>query len=306
MSQGHGQGAPAASSKTAGARYARNLAWALGLTLTYLIAEVIGAFVTGSLALLADAAHMLTDVGGLGLALLAIRFSARPATPQKTYGYLRAEILSALLNAVVLLVLTIYILFEAYERFTNPPDVLSWPMLIVAVIGLAVNLVSMRLLSGGSSASLNVQGAYFEVLSDMLGSLGVIVAALVIMWTGWTLADPIIGALIGLFIVPRTWRLISQAVHILLEGVPPNVDLRLLETALKEIPGIKAVHDLHVWTITSGLDSMSGHIVVTDMGESPRVLRAVRETMKDKFGLEHVTVQIEDEKMRGQEPPSQI
>ncbi|MEQ1945383.1 cation diffusion facilitator family transporter [Mesorhizobium sp. VNQ89] len=306
MSQGHGQGAPAASSKTAGARYARNLAWALGLTLTYLIAEVIGAFVTGSLALLADAAHMLTDVGGLGLALLAIRFAARPATPQKTYGYLRAEILSALLNAVVLLVLTIYILFEAYERFTNPPDVLSWPMLIVAVIGLAVNLVSMRLLSGGSSASLNVQGAYFEVLSDMLGSLGVIVAALVIMWTGWTLADPIIGALIGLFIVPRTWRLISQAVHILLEGVPPNVDLRLLETALKEIPGIKAVHDLHVWTITSGLDSMSGHIVVTDMGESPRVLRAVRETMKDKFGLEHVTVQIEDEKMRGQEPPSQI
>ena len=306
MSQGHGQGAPAASSKTAGARYARNLAWALGLTLTYLIAEVIGAFVTGSLALLADAAHMLTDVVGLGLALLAIRFAARPATPQKTYGYLRAEILSALLNAVVLLVLTIYILFEAYERFTNPPDVLSWPMLIVAVIGLAVNLVSMRLLSGGSSASLNVQGAYFEVLSDMLGSVGVIVAALVIMWTGWTLADPIIGALIGLFIVPRTWRLISQAVHILLEGVPPIVDLRLLETALKEIPGIKAVHDLHVWTITSGLDSMSGHIVVTDMGESPRVLRAVRETMKDKFGLEHVTVQIEDEKMRGQEPPSQI
>ena len=306
MSQGHGQGAPAASSKTAGARYARNLAWALGLTLTYLIAEVIGAFVTGSLALLADAAHMLTDVGGLGLALLAIRFAARPATPQKTYGYLRAEILSALLNAVVLLVLTIYILFEAYERFANPPDVLSWPMLIVAVIGLAVNLVSMRLLSGGSSASLNVQGAYFEVLSDMLGSLGVIVAALVIMGTGWTLADPIIGALIGLFIVPRTWRLISQAVHILLEGVPPNVDLRLLETALKEIPGIKAVHDLHVWTITSGLDSMSGHIVVTDMGESPRVLRAVRDTMKDKFGLEHVTVQIEDEKMRGQEPPSQI
>lgn len=184
MSQRHGHGAPAVSSKTAGARYARNLAWALALTLTYLIAEVVGAFVTGSLALLADAAHMLTDVGGLGLALLAIRFAARPATPQKTYGYLRAEILSALLNAVVLLLLTVYILFEAYERFSNPPEVLSWPMLIVAVIGLAVNLVSMRLLSGGSSASLNVQGAYFEVLSDMLGSLGVIVAALVIMWTG--------------------------------------------------------------------------------------------------------------------------
>lgn len=306
MSEGHGHGASAVSSKTAGARYERNLAWALGLTLTYLIAEVIGAFVTGSLALLADAAHMLTDVGGLGLALLAIRFAARPATPQKTYGYLRAEILSALLNAVVLLVLTVYILFEAYERFANPPEVLSWPMLIVAVIGLAVNLVSMRLLSGGSSASLNVQGAYFEVLSDMLGSLGVIVAALVIMWTGWTLADPIIGALIGLFIVPRTWRLISQAVHILLEGVPPNIDLGLLEKVLKEIPGVKAVHDLHVWTITSGFDSMSGHIVVTDVSESPRLLCAVRDTLKDKFGLDHVTVQIENEEMRGQEPPSHI
>ena len=140
----------------------------------------------------------------------------------------------------------------------------------------------------------------------MLGSLGVIIAALVIMWTGWTLADPIIGALIGLFIVPRTWRLISQAVHILLEGVPANVDLGLLETVLKEIPGVKAVHDLHMWTITSGLDSMSGHIVVTDVSEPPCLLRAVRDAMKDKFGLQHVTVQVEDEEMRGQEPPSHI
>ena len=140
----------------------------------------------------------------------------------------------------------------------------------------------------------------------MLGSLGVIIAALVIMWVGWTLADPIIGALIGLFIVPRTWRLISQAVHILLEGVPANVDLGLLETVLKEIPGVKAVHDLHMWTITSGLDSMSGHIVVTDVSEPPCLLRAVRDAMKDKFGLQHVTVQVEDEEMRGQEPPSHI
>ncbi|SJM33694.1 Cation efflux system protein CzcD (fragment) [Mesorhizobium delmotii] len=233
MQQGHSHGTTAVTGKTASGRYQRNLTWALGLTLTYLVAETIGAFVTGSLALLADAAHMLTDVGGLALALLAIRFAMRPATPKKTYGYLRAEILSALLNAVVLLALTGYILFEAYQRFQNPPEVLSLPMLIVAVIGLVVNLISMRLLSGGSSESLNVQGAYFEVLSDMLGSLGVIVAALVIMWSGWTLADPIIGALIGLFIVPRTWRLISQAVHILLEGVPPNVDLGLLEKALK-------------------------------------------------------------------------
>ncbi|GCC48893.1 hypothetical protein chiPu_0033041, partial [Chiloscyllium punctatum] len=163
---------------------------------------------------------MATDAGGLGLALFAIHFAQKAATPQKTYGYLRTEILAALVNAVVLLLLTVYILYEAYQRFRSPPEILGGPMLAVAAVGLVVNLLSMKLLSVGSSESLNVQGAYFEVLSDMLGSLGVIAAALIIMYTGWTLADPIIGAGIGLFIVPRTWKLLSQAVHILMEGVP--------------------------------------------------------------------------------------
>lgn len=302
MNDGHGHGGrhDRAVGSAAG-RHRNRLAWALALTLTYMTAEVVGGLITGSLALLADAAHMMTDAGGLLLALFAIRFAERPATPQKTYGYLRAEILSALLNAVVLLLLTIYILYEAYKRFISPPEILSGPMLAVAIVGLLVNLVSMRLLAGGSSESLNVQGAYFEVLSDMLGSLGVIMAALLVMWTGWTLADPLIGAGIGLFIVPRTWRLLSQAVHILLEGVPAEVDLNLLESALREIPGVTAVHELHVWTITSGLDSMSSHLVVADLSDAPRVLREARQVMKDRFGLTHVTVQLEDEALRAEE-----
>ncbi|MCB4824555.1 cation diffusion facilitator family transporter [Roseicella aerolata] len=301
MHGGHGH-APAAADapvgSSAAARHKRRLAWALGLTLTYMAAEVVGGLLTGSLALLADAAHMLTDAGGLALALLAIRFGERPATPQRTYGYLRAEILSALANAVVLLLLTVYILYEAYRRFVEPPEVLGWPMLLVAVVGLAVNLASMRLLAGGSSESLNIQGAYFEVLSDMLGSLGVIIAALVIMATGWTLADPIIGAGIGLFIVPRTWNLLSQAAHILLEGAPPRVDVKLMERGIGEIRDVAAVHDLHVWTITSGLDAMSAHVVVRNGADHARVLRDVRTLVAERFGIDHVTAQVEDERLR--------
>ena len=286
---------------TAGAKHAKRLAWALAMTATYMIAEVIGGLVTGSLALLADAAHMLTDVGGLALALLAVRFAAREATPQRTFGYLRMEVLSALANAVVLLLLTVYILYEAYQRFLSPPEVLSGPMLIVAAIGLAVNLVSMWLLSSGSSESLNVKGAYFEVLSDMLGSIGVIVAALLMMWKGWVLADPIIGAGIGLFIVPRTWSLLSQVTHILMEGTPPNVDIGAIEKQLLAIPGTVAVHDLHVWTVTSGFDAMSCHLVVADMSAGRAALRAARNLMKSDFGIEHTTIQLEDEAMRAEE-----
>ena len=289
------------STGTAAAKHANRLRWALALTGTYMIAEVVGAFVTGSLALLADAAHMLTDVGGLALALLAIRFAAREATPQLTYGYLRTEVLSALINAVVLLLLTVYILYEAYQRFLAPPEVLSGPMLIVAAIGLVVNLISMRLLASGSSESLNVKGAYLEVLGDMLGSVGVIVAALIIMWTGWRLADPIMGAGIGLFIMPRTWILLKQVTHILMEGTPPNVDLGLLERNLMEISGVTAVHDLHVWTVTSGFDAMSCHLVVADLSKGREVLQRARRVMKDNFGIDHVTIQVEDDGLRGEE-----
>ncbi|CAN5237929.1 MAG: cobalt-zinc-cadmium efflux system protein [Afipia broomeae] len=293
----HGGG----STGTAAAKHANRLRWALALTGTYMIAEVVGALVTGSLALLADAAHMLTDVGGLALALLAIRFAAREATPQLTYGYLRTEVLSALTNAVVLLLLTVYILYEAYQRFLAPPEILSGPMLIVAAIGLVVNLISMRLLAGGSAESLNVKGAYLEVLGDMLGSVGVIVAALIIMWTGWRLADPIMGAGIGLFIVPRTWTLLKQVTHILMEGTPPNIDLALLERKLMDIPGVTAVQDLHVWTVTSGFDAMSCHLVVADISKARDALQNARRVMKDNFGIDHVTIQVEDDVLRAEE-----
>ena len=297
MAAGHSHGGSAKGGTAAG-RHKSRLAAALALTASFMVAEVVGALWTGSLALLADAAHMLTDAGGLALALIAIRFAEKPATPQRSYGYVRMEILSALANAVVLLLLTVYILYEAYQRFLNPPPTLGGPMLAVAALGLIVNLISMKLLAGGSSESLNVKGAYFEVLSDMLGSLGVIVAALVVMATGWTLADPIVGAGIGLFIVPRTWNLLRQAVHILMEGTPPEIDMALLEKSLLGLPGVTAVHDLHVWTLTSGLDAMSGHVVVADMPDARPVLVAAGTLLADEFGLKHTTIQIEDEAIR--------
>ncbi|UGV26970.1 cation transporter [Rhodopseudomonas boonkerdii] len=293
----HGGG----SHGTAAAKHSTRLAIALAMTATYMVAEIVGGLITGSLALLADAAHMATDVVGLGLALLAIRFAARPATPQRTYGFLRMEVLSALTNAVILLLLTIYIIYEAYQRFLAPPEILSGPMLIVALIGLAVNLVSMWLLMDGSKESLNVKGAYFEVLGDMLGSVGVIAASLIIMFTGWQLADPLIGAGIGLFIVPRTWILLKQAVNILMEATPANVDVEKMTATLGTIPGVTAVHDLHVWTITSGTDAMSGHLVVQDASRWREVLREAQTRVRKEFGIDHVTIQVEDEAMRSAE-----
>lgn len=305
MGAGHSHAAvvPAA---TAAGRHKVRLVGALALTSSFMVAEAIGGIWTGSLALLADAAHMLTDAGGLVLALIAIRFAERPATPDKTYGYARMEVLSALTNAVVLLLLSFYILYEAYRRFLAPPEILGGPMLVVAVIGLAVNLISMWLLSAGSSESLNVKGAYFEVLSDMLGSLGVIAAAAVVMFTGWTLVDPIIGAGIGLFIVPRTWLLLRQAIHILMEGTPPEVDVGLLERKLLGIPGVAAVHDLHVWTITSGVDAMSCHLVVADMAQARPILVSANKAMAEGFGLTHTTIQVEDQTLREAEGTSRF
>lgn len=288
----HGGGIPAGS---AAGRNKGRLAWALALTLTYMAAEVVGGLLTGSLALLADAAHMVTDAGGLALSLLAIHYAAKAPSPGKSFGYMRFEILAALANAVVLLGVTAYILYEAYRRFFEPTEILGWPMMLVAFVGLGVNLASMRLLAGGSPESLNVKGAYFEVFSDMLGSVGVIAAALVVMATGWRWVDPLVGAGIGLFIVPRTWRLLSEALHILLEGTPPGVDLAALRTEIEAMPGVRRAYDLHAWTLTSGFDAMSGHVVMDDVAVGPDLIRAVRRLVKERHGIEHVTVQVEDE-----------
>lgn len=263
------------------------------LTASYLVVEVVGGFLTGSLALLADAAHMLTDVGGLGLALFAIRFAERPATPQRTYGYYRVEILSALANAVVLIGISLYILYEAYQRFLEPPAVESLGMLGVASIGLAVNVVGMLLLRKGSSQSLNLQGAYFEVLSDMLSSIGVIAAGLIMWTTGWYYADPLFSAAIGLFILPRTWVLLREAVGVLLEGTPSTINVASLREAIAGVPGVAAVHDLHVWSLTSGLNAMSAHAVLAEGARYDEVLRAIQARVTTGFEIGHATVQVE-------------
>lgn len=259
----------------------------------YLIAEVIGGILTNSLALLADAGHMLTDVAGLGLALFAIWFAQRPATPARTYGYYRVEILAAVVNAVVLLGISLFVLFEVYERFRNPPEVQSKGMLLVAVIGLVVNIAGIFILRAGSQESLNMKGAYFEVLSDMLTSVGVIIAGLVMLFTGWYYADPLISAGIGLFIFPRTWALLKEAVGVLLEGTPTDINLSALREAIGKVQGVADVHDLHVWSLTSGINAMSVHTVLAEGAKHDEVLSAVREYVAHNFKIAHATVQVE-------------
>ena len=279
--------------QSAGSRNKKSLAIVFGLTSFYLIVEVIGGFWTGSLALLADAGHMLTDVAGVGLALLAIWFAEKPASPERTYGYYRVEILAALTNAVVLILISLYILYEAYERFKNPPAVESAAMLGVAAIGLVINLIGVYVLRSGSTESLNMKGAYFEVLSDMLTSIGVIIAGIIMLTTGWYYADPIISAGIGLFILPRTWALLKDAVGVLIEGTPADVDLPKLRESLEKIEGVAGIHDLHVWSLTSGVNAMSVHAVLADTAEHDDVLARVHEHCSEEFKISHVTVQTE-------------
>ncbi|MEO8190078.1 MAG: cation diffusion facilitator family transporter [Acidobacteriota bacterium] len=278
---------------TAAGAHKKRLLIVFALTGAYMIAEVVGGLLTHSLALMADAGHMVTDVAGIGLALLAIRFAERPATPEKTYGYYRLEILAALANTVVLIGISIYILVEAYQRFRNPPEVQTGTMLVVAGIGLGVNVAGVLLLRGGSSKSLNLKGAYFEVLSDLLTSVGVIIAALVMMTTRWYYADPLISAGIGLFILPRTWTLLREAIGVLLEGTPKDVDVQALREAVGRIQGAEGVHDLHVWTLTSGVNAMSVHVVLSDRASHDDVLKAVQKCITSAFKIAHVTVQLE-------------
>jgi cobalt-zinc-cadmium efflux system protein len=294
---------------SAASRHMGPLIWALALTGGFMLIEVIGALWTGSLALLADAGHMLTDVGGLGMSLLAVWFAQKPPTSMNTYGYLRTEILAALANGVVLFLVAGLILYEACRRVWAPPEILSGPMLIIAVLGLGVNLLSMGLLHHGAGESLNIRGAYVEVLSDALGSVGVIVAAVIIQTTGLYLVDPLVSAAIGLFILPRTWALMRQALHILMEGVPPHLDIRQIETAMTTAPGVRAVHDLHVWTLTSGKEAMSSHVVVDDLAAGGRILRDLHTLLHERFGIEHTTIQLESELLvqlvsRPDEPPA--
>jgi len=282
-----------AHNHSAAGKNKKRLAIVLALTSAYLVAEVIGGLLTHSLALLADAGHMLTDVAGLILALFAIRFAERPATPERTYGYYRIEILVALVNAVVLIGISLYILYEAYERFRNPPEIQSGGMLAVALVGLVVNIAGIYLLKSASEESLNMKGAYFEVLSDMLTSIGVIAAGIIMLTTGWYYADPIISAGIGVFILPRTWMLLRDAVGVLLEGTPHDVNLAALRESIRTVEGVADVHDLHVWSLTSGINAMSVHAVLADHSLHDEVLAAVQKKVTSEFKIAHATVQVE-------------
>jgi cobalt-zinc-cadmium efflux system protein len=280
---------------TAAARSRAALGATLVLTVGFMLVELAAALWTGSLALLADAGHMLTDAAALALALFASWIAARPPTPAKTYGYYRAEILAALVNAVVLLVVAGGILYEAWRRILTPAPVLAVPMAVVAAAGLALNLGCARILHRGARESLNVRAAYLEVWSDALSSLAVLVAAGVVMATGLTVADPLASAAIALLIVPRTWRLLRQAVNVLLEGTPAHLELGEIETAMTRVPGVRRVHDLHVWTLTSGREAMSAHVVVADVRESERLLEALHAVLHARFGIDHTTIQLETE-----------
>jgi len=272
----------------------RRLALVVGLTSTFLAVEVAAGLLTGSLSLLADAGHMLTDVAGLVLALAAMKFAERRPSPRRTYGYHRVEILAALTNGVVLLVVAAYIITEALNRFRSPQPVAGVPVLAVASVGLLVNLASALLLHQGSEASLNVRGVYNEALADALSSLGVIVGASVITATGWYWVDPAVAAGIALFVLPRTYALLKEALQVLLEGTPSEVDLPALRVAMEGVPGVKAVHDLHVWTLTSGLHALSAHAILQEGAAHGPVLSALRSRVVDGFPISHVTVQLEE------------
>jgi cobalt-zinc-cadmium efflux system protein len=268
----------------------------LGLTSAFMLLEVCTGYFTGSLALLADAGHMFGDVAGLILALLAIWFASKPATPDKTFGYFRSEILASFLNGLALVGVSLFIMYESYCRLAHPPKVEALPVLGVAVIGLIVNTASLRILQKAASTSLNAKAAYLEILGDSLASVGVIISSLLIIFFNWNYADPLISGIIAIAILPRTWSLLKECTNILMEGTPGHINLEALRKSLLAINGVVDVHDIHVWTITSGRDAMSGHVTIKEAIDAEAVLADVTRTVNEQFGLSHSTIQVEQMK----------
>jgi cobalt-zinc-cadmium efflux system protein len=303
MAHSHSQeeGGHSGHDHAAGAN-SRSLTIALALTGTFLVAELVGAWLFNSLALLSDAAHMFTDAAALAIALAAIRIGRRPADVKRTYGYRRFEILAAAFNALLLFAVAAYILYEGIKRFVEPQEVQSLGMLAVAAAGLIVNLVSMRVLSRGKDESLNVKGAYLEVWADMLGSLGVIWAAILIYFTGWSWVDPIVAIAIGLWVLPRTWILLRDTTNILLQGVPRGVDLGAVRASIAAVEGVAEVHDLHLWSIAGRDMSLTAHVVLTPGHEADAVRLAVSEELHDAFAIAHATLQMESASEQCAEP----
>ncbi|MFD9439767.1 cation diffusion facilitator family transporter [Streptomyces sp. NPDC060006] len=298
MGAGHGHGHThgAAGGSTAASAYRGRLRVALSITLTVMVVETVGGIAANSLALIADAAHMATDALGLGLALLAIHFAGRPPTANRTFGHARAEVLAALANCLLLGVGG-YVLYEALQRFVAPAQTEGGLTVAFGLIGLVANMISLSLLVRGQKESLNVRGAFLEVAADALGSLAVLVSAVVVLATGWRAADPVASVVIGLMIVPRTWKLLRETLEVLLEAAPKDVDMAAVRSHLRAVPGVEGVHDLHAWTITSGLPVLSAHVVVgpaaLDTAGHERVLHELRSCLDDHFDVEHCTFQLE-------------
>ncbi|MEJ5254886.1 MAG: cation diffusion facilitator family transporter [Acidimicrobiales bacterium] len=284
----------------AGARHQHRLWAVFVLIAVFFLVEAVGGLLTNSLALLSDAAHMLTDLLGLGMALAAIHVANRPMRrAQHTFGLYRLEILAALANAVLLAGAGVYVLVEAIQRVRHPEEVLGLEMFVVAVVGLVVNVVALLALRAGSQESLNVHGAYLEVLADLLSSVGVIVAAAVVGLTGWTYADPLIAAAVGVFIFPRTLRLGGQALRILVQAAPPGIDVEEVRAELAALPSVLDVHDLHLWTLTSDMEVASAHLMIAEGADSHAVLDRAREVLSDRYGIDHATLQVEPESHTG-------
>jgi cobalt-zinc-cadmium efflux system protein len=273
----------------------RRLRLALLLAAGYMLAEVAGGLWTGSLALLADAGHMLSDAAALGLSLFALWAARRPATPRRSYGYYRAEILAALAHGAALVAVALFVALEAFERFSAPPDVRAAPMLGIAAGGLAVNLASLAILRGGQASNLNVRGAFLHVLSDALGSVGAIAAAAVIWAWGWRWADPAASLAISVLIVASAWNLLSEATGVLLEGTPGHIDVDRVRDAIAGVSGALAVHDLHVWSIASGMVALSCHVVVEAGHDGGKVLSEINRALAAGFAIDHTTIQLEPE-----------
>lgn len=258
-----------------------------------MLAEGIGGWLTNSLALIADAGHMLTDVAALSLTLGAIWFASRPATARKTFGYYRLEILAAFVNGIALVLLSIWVIYEAVERWQSPPEINGSRMTLIAVGGLIVNIVAAKLLHSGHKHDLNMRGAWLHVMGDLLGSVAAVAAGILIAAFGWLWADPLTSVLISLIIIVGSWRLISDSVNILLEGTPAHIDLTAVEASIIETEGVAGVHDLHVWTISSGIEALSVHISHGRSVSHSDLLARVRGRLHDEFGIDHLTIQME-------------
>lgn len=293
MGHGHGHGSAGDPATSASGRYRGRLALSLVILVALFALEAVVGFLTSSLALLSDAGHMLTDVLGVGMALAAITAARRPTGDKRTFGLYRIEVLAALANAVLLFGVAGYILYEAVRRLQQPPEVAGVPMMATAAAGLVANLIVFALLRQGAGESLNVRGAYLEVLADTIGSMGVLVGGVLTAAFGWSLADPIVAVGVGLFVLPRTWKLGRQALRILVQQAPEGVDVAALRSDLASLPAVTEVHDLHVWTLTSGMEVASAHLTTGDEADHGQVLQAAQRLLADRYDIEHATVQVE-------------